>query len=70
MIKELIALLKCKIDIICEKTPDKIYVDGGFSDNDIFLALLKNQFPEQIIKSDSKSNACALGASMVLNKTG
>ena len=70
LIKELIALLKCKIDIICEKPPDKIYVDGGFSDNDIFLALLKNQFPKQIIKSDSKSNACALGASMVLNKTG
>ena len=70
LIKELIALLKCKIDIICEKPPDKIYVDGGFSDNDIFLALLKNQFPKQIIKAESTSNACALGASMVLNKTG
>ncbi len=68
LINELIHLLKLKIDIICETLPSKIYVDGGFSDNSIFLALLKIQFPHQKIKAKPASFACALGASMLLSE--
>ena len=67
LMHELIYLLKLKIDVICETLPSKIYVDGGFSDNSIFLALLEIQFPGQKIKAKPASFACALGASMLLN---
>ena len=68
LINELIDLLKDKIDIICETPPNKIYIDGGFSDNRIFLALLKIKFPSQKIKAKPASFACALGASMLLSQ--
>ena len=68
LINELIDLLKDKIDIICETPPSKIYIDGGFSDNRIFLALLKIKFPSQKIKAKPASFACALGASMLLSQ--
>ena len=69
LINELIDLLKLKIDLICETLPRKIYVDGGFSDNSIFLSLLKIKFPNQKIKAKPTSYACALGASMLLNRS-
>ena len=65
---ELIDLLKEQIDVICETLPKKIYIDGGFSDNKIFLALLKKQFPSQKIKAKPASFACALGAAQILGQ--
>ena len=54
---------------ILQKTlPKKIYIDGGFSDNKIFLALLKKQFPSQKIKAKPASFACALGAAQILGQ--
>ena len=47
LMRELTDLLINEIDVICETLPKRIYVDGGFSDNQIFLALLKKQFPQQ-----------------------
>jgi sugar (pentulose or hexulose) kinase len=68
MMMELIDLLKEQIDVICETLPKKIYIDGGFSDNKIFLALLKKQFPSQKIKAKPASFACALGAAQILGQ--
>ena len=68
MMMELIDLLKKQIDVICETLPKKIYIDGGFSDNKIFLALLKKQFPSQKIKAKPASFACALGAAQILGQ--
>ena len=67
LLKELIDLLKIQIDVICNALPQKIYVDGGFSDNKIFLALLKREFPHQKIKAKPASYACALGAAQLIN---
>ncbi len=67
LLKELIDLLKIQIDVICNVLPQKIYVDGGFSDNKIFLALLKREFPHQKIKAKPASYACALGAAQLIN---
>ena len=69
LIRELIDLLISKIDIICETLPKRIYIDGGFTDNKIFLAFLKRQFPQQKIKAKPASFACALGASQLMTQT-
>ncbi len=67
LIKELIDLLKVQIFVICETLPQKIYIDGGFSDNKIFLMLLQKQFPDQKIKAKPASFACALGAAQLIS---
>ena len=69
LIRELMDLLISKIDIICETLPKRIYIDGGFTDNKIFLAFLKRQFPQQKIKAKPASFACALGASQLMTQT-
>ena len=65
---ELIDLLKNKIAVICESLPKKIYIDGGFSDNKIFIKILSKQFPHQKIKAKPASFACALGAAQLVTK--
>ena len=69
LMKELTDLLISKIDIICKTIPKRIYIDGGFTDNKIFLALLKRQFPQQKIKAKPTSFASALGASLLMTQT-
>jgi len=68
LIRELTDLLKVEIDVICETLPKRIYVDGGFSDNKIFLALLKKQFAHQKIIAEPASFACALGAAQLITQ--
>ncbi len=69
LMHELIGVLKNKIQVICEKMPEKIFVDGGFSDNNIFVELLKLQFPNQKIKAKPASYACALGAALLIENS-
>ena len=69
LMRELTDLLKVEIDVICETLPKRIYVDGGFSDNKIFLALLKKQFTNQKIIAEPASFACALGAAQLITQT-
>ena len=69
LMRELTDLLISEIDIICETLPKRIYIDGGFTDNKIFLAFLKRQFPQQKIKAKPASFACALGASQLMTQT-
>ena len=69
LMRELTDLLISEIDVICETLPKRIYIDGGFSDNKVFLALLKKQFPQQKIKAKSASFACALGAAQLITKS-
>jgi len=69
LMRELTDLLKVEIDVICETLPKRIYVDGGFSDNKIFLALLKKQFTHQKIIAEPASFACALGAAQLITQT-
>lgn len=67
LVKELVALLKKHLAIICKQLPQTIYVDGGFSDNKIFLFLLQKEFPKQKIEARAASFACALGAAKIIN---
>ena len=67
LICELVELLQDKVNVICEILPKEIYVDGGFSDNNIFLEILKSKFPDQKIRSKPSSYACALGSAMLIH---
>lgn len=44
-----------------------IFVDGGFSKNDVFMNLLAKYFPALEVFSSSVAQASALGAAMVIN---
>lgn len=44
-----------------------LYVDGGFSRNQIFMQLLSNAMPEYAVRSFNIAQASALGAALVLS---
>lgn len=46
----------------------KIYVDGGFVDNDIYLTLLAGNFPQYVIEKTSSPLGSAMGAVLVMNR--
>ncbi len=46
----------------------KIFVDGGFSKNEIYMQLLAKAFPEMEIFAASVSQATALGAALVIHE--
>lgn len=46
----------------------RIFVDGGFSNNQIYMHLLANNFPEMEVYAASVPHASALGAALVLHK--
>ena len=45
----------------------KIIIDGGFVDNDLFVQLLKLEFPQYKIQTSNSSNGTALGAAMLVS---
>jgi sugar (pentulose or hexulose) kinase len=63
---ELLSLLEEKILILYDVPPKKIFVDGGFSNNDVFLKLLKIKFPNQIIESKPEAYGSSLGAAILM----
>lgn len=46
----------------------KIYIDGGFAENDIFVKLISLHFPKLKIRTTKSPLGSALGASMVFSK--
>lgn len=46
----------------------KVFVDGSFSKNAIFISLLGEAFPEMEIHAASMAQACALGAALAIQK--
>lgn len=57
--------LSCK-RVMGETSCPVLFVDGGFSDNELYNAMLKNIFPKQKIRSGGFSNGTALGAALVV----
>ncbi len=47
---------------------DKIFVDGGFSKNSIYMNLLAKAYPDKEIFTATVSQASALGAALVIHK--
>ncbi|MCB0839405.1 MAG: carbohydrate kinase [Bacteroidetes bacterium] len=45
----------------------KIYIDGGFANNDIYVKLLANHFPQYKFRTTQASLGSALGAAMVVS---
>ncbi|MNL46630.1 hypothetical protein D3C87_1693620 [compost metagenome] len=46
----------------------KVFVDGGFSKNPIFMNLLAEAFPEMEVYAASMAQASALGAALAIHK--
>ncbi|MEZ4956459.1 MAG: FGGY family carbohydrate kinase [Saprospiraceae bacterium] len=46
---------------------NKLYIDGGFADNDLFVKMLSRHFPKIKIRTTQSPLGSALGAAMVLS---
>ena len=56
------------IRIMPDKSVKKIFVDGGFSGNPVFMQLLANAFPSVEVFAASIAQASALGAAMTIHE--
>ena len=45
----------------------KVYLDGGFAENDVFVTMLALQLPEYKVRTTRAPVGSALGAAMVLS---
>lgn len=71
LVKELVDLQVEKIVLVLSRNlVKKIYVDGGFVDNNIFIQILSERLPDFEIIPSKIPLGSAMGAVMVLNKTG
>ena len=69
LISDLISLQFISTRLIIDDSEVKrIFVDGGFSNNSIFMNLLANAFPDQEVYAASMAQATALGAALVIHQ--
>ena len=66
LMTELMSLLEEKILILYNEPPKTFFVDGGFSNNDVFLKLLKIKFYNQVIVSKPEAYGSSLGAAIIM----
>lgn len=68
LILDLVRLQKVSINLISEgKKGGNLYVDGGFSMNNVFMQLLAEFCPEYEVKAAKVSQATATGAALFMN---
>lgn len=66
---DLVAIQAEAIDLAeGEESVDKLIVTGGFSQNDIFVALLAARFPNKEVYTATLSHASALGAAIAIRE--
>lgn len=65
---QLVKAQKKSTDLIMTSDIRKIFVDGGFAKNEIFMQLLANAFPNLEVYAASVSQATAVGAAMAIHK--
>jgi L-fuculokinase len=64
----LVKLQAASTKLVLENTDIKnIYVDGGFSKNELFMQLLANIFPSKSVYAAAVSQASAFGAALVIH---
>ncbi len=69
LIYQLILQQKKSTDLVLNNSPvRKIFVDGGFAKNDIYMNLLAKAYPEHEVYAASVSQATALGAALAIHK--
>jgi sugar (pentulose or hexulose) kinase len=55
--------------ILKNKETKRIFVDGGFSKNEIYMNLLASTFPEVKVYAASMAQATAMGAALIIHKS-
>ncbi|MDP4289854.1 MAG: FGGY family carbohydrate kinase [Bacteroidota bacterium] len=63
--------LSCKaIELIETKEKDTkaLYISGGFTNNDLYVRLIADRFPDKKVYTSDISNATALGAALVIGR--
>ena len=66
-VKHIITLLKPKIERVLTPDVKQIFVDGGFSQNKVFMAMLADTFASHSVSAALVPQASALGAAMMLD---
>lgn len=65
---ELVLLQVASIKSAIGSTPiERLFIDGGFSDNEVYLQLLSHHFPKLKLKTTDSSLGSALGAAIVIS---
>lgn len=70
LMTELVLLqIKCIKKAIGEDEITRLYVDGGFSDNEVYIKLLSHYFRDKKLRTTSSSLGSALGAAISISDT-
>lgn len=70
MLELVLLQIKCLKDVLAEDDDiSRIYVDGGFSDNDIYINLISHFFRDKKLWTTDSSLGSALGAAIVISKS-
>jgi sugar (pentulose or hexulose) kinase len=65
---DLVAQQILSTQLVIHNSPvKKVFVDGGFSKNSIFMNLLAQAFPEMEVYAASMAQASALGAALAIH---
>jgi sugar (pentulose or hexulose) kinase len=67
LIEYLVAKQIASTNLIVQPSTTTIYVDGGFSQNYIFMELLSQAYPDKKVYAASVTQASALGAALIIN---
>jgi sugar (pentulose or hexulose) kinase len=67
LIYDLVKQQVISTELILDGTVKKIYVDGGFSKNSLFMNILAILFPEKEVYAASLSQASAIGAALAIH---
>jgi L-fuculokinase len=69
LIADLVALQKLSTDWVLKDTDvKKIFVDGGFGNNDIFMRMLADAYPDLEVYTSEVPQASALGAALIIHE--
>jgi sugar (pentulose or hexulose) kinase len=69
LVFDLVAQQNISTNLVLEnKEVKRIFVDGGFSKNEIYMNLLASAFPEMEVYATSMAQATAMGAALVIHK--
>ncbi|APY11656.1 carbohydrate kinase [Seonamhaeicola sp. S2-3] len=69
MIELVLLQIKCIKKAIGDDEISGLYVDGGFSDNDLFIKLLTHKFRDKKLRTTNASLGSALGAAISISDT-
>ena len=68
LISDIIDQQKVSTDLVIHNAPmKKLFVDGGFGKNEIYMNLLAKAFPEMEVYAASVAQATALGAALAIH---